>query len=130
MNQNEGVNAAEVMLAWVKGAIIQYKARTNQIWHSCQNNNPTWNWSMHEYRVAPEGKLRPWKPEEVPLGDRFVSKCGIGKAGVIIGVSPDKTSSVVVEVESSNRLQYYSVECLMRTKELEDGSPCGVMVYE
>lgn len=31
-------------------------------------NTPIWDFRHYAYRVAPEPKLRPWKPEEVPVG--------------------------------------------------------------
>lgn len=38
-------------------------------WRDCQETNrPAWNFPSVDYREAPTSTLRPWKPEEVPVG--------------------------------------------------------------
>lgn len=47
------------------GRPVQFK--WNNGWNDAGENHQ-FNFSNYEYRIKPEPKLRPWKPEEVPVG--------------------------------------------------------------
>lgn len=55
-----------VMQAFVEGKKIQYTTPECNDWGFI--DAPEWNWLAYDYRIAHEPKLRPWKPEEVPVG--------------------------------------------------------------
>lgn len=56
----------EVMRAYAKGKTIQLQAGSGQ-W--VDTDTPSWDWCRCNYRIKPsEPKLRPWEPEEVPVG--------------------------------------------------------------
>ena len=53
--------------AWQRGEKIEIETRTG--WFVI--DRPQWDFHTTHYRIAPkpkEKKLRPWKPEEVPVG--------------------------------------------------------------
>mgnify|MGYP003553534047 FL=1 len=54
------------MQAHLDGKKVECKANYAGSWHV--NKTYRWNWECCDYRIAPEPKLRPWKPEEVPVG--------------------------------------------------------------
>lgn len=48
-------------------------------------------WTLDNWRIKPEPKLRPWKPEEVPVGALCKRKLDqSGEISVIIGVTQQK----------------------------------------
>lgn len=55
-----------IITAFANGAEIEFrlKDRVYSIWQS--TTNPHWE-DDAEYRIKPEPKLRPWKPEEIPI---------------------------------------------------------------
>jgi len=68
MNIEQTKEAIKVMQAYVDRVTIfsTDKERPNK--HVAIIDNPAWNWAVFNYFIKPEPKLRPWKPEEVPLG--------------------------------------------------------------
>jgi hypothetical protein len=91
MTPEETKAAVAVMLAHANGAKVECRNRGDEwkdIWSDCP---PRWNWTSQVYRIAPTPKLRPWKPEEVPLlawlrwkGDRkgMSTLTGFNEAGI------------------------------------------------
>lgn len=57
----------EIMQAYVDGKTIQTKSKHRKDgWEDfVANRNPYWTWETIEYRVKPEPKYRPLKPEEL-----------------------------------------------------------------
>ena len=53
-----------IMTAFAQGKEIEVKSAAELEW--CPATDPTFR-DYYEYRIKPEPKLRPWKPEEVPL---------------------------------------------------------------
>ena len=66
MNLEETIEAIRVMDAWVDGKSIECAERNNLKWGD--TFSPVWNWNVYTYRIKPTSKLRPWTPDEVPLG--------------------------------------------------------------
>lgn len=53
------------MKAYADGATIQLKGHFELSWFT--HDSPNFD-SDYNYRIKPEPKLRPWKPDEVPVG--------------------------------------------------------------
>jgi len=66
MNLEETIEAIRVMDAWVDGKSIECAERNNLKWGD--TFSPVWNWNVYTYRIKATSKLRPWTPDEVPLG--------------------------------------------------------------
>jgi hypothetical protein len=71
MTPEETKTAAAVMLAHANGAKVQWRyeikdGSVSSDWAYLEN--PSWNFESYYYRLALTPKLRPWKPEEVPVG--------------------------------------------------------------
>ena len=65
MTREQTIEAIRVMQAYVDGKEVEYE-RPDGIW--MLTTTPCWNWNSIEYRIKPTAKLRPWTPDEVPLG--------------------------------------------------------------
>lgn len=68
MNIEQTKEAIKVMQAFCDNNEIHFSPKKAEyaVWLSIKD--PGWDWDRMFYRVKPEPKLRPWKPEEVPLG--------------------------------------------------------------
>ncbi len=85
--------------------------------------------SPESYRIKPEPKLRPWKPEEVPVGALFRSEYwGKGSAALILGVSADKEQINYISVDGVTRAGLNSLleYCEYSTDNGKTWKPCGV----
>src|SRR6185312_5675859 len=74
-----------MLTAFAEGKQIQWRGRESERWYDCQyGTNFSFNiGDGHEYRIKPEPTLRPWKPEEVPVGV-IVKKEGLQTACEVI----------------------------------------------
>jgi hypothetical protein len=115
MTRNRAKELLPIIQAFADGKTIEYSEDRNnwEIAHS-----PTWK--SRYYRTKPETKLRPWKPEEVPLGNvvkwKDARMNGDGRF-VIMGCG-DSFAQI--------GLQAYTLKEALRNFVMEDGSPCGV----
>ncbi len=67
MTKEDARKRAEIMLAYANGAEIEVRMGMNDSWTTLYT--PAFEQSnLLEYRIKPEKKYRPWKPEEVPVG--------------------------------------------------------------
>jgi len=105
---------AEVMVAYAKGKKIQMLC-SGGVWDTLVGT-PSWNWNMHEYRVKPEPKVRPWTKEEVPIGKIVVSTVGNRYA---IQAACDGGLYLIGTFVDYIRM--------LETHKMGDGSPCGVV---
>jgi hypothetical protein len=93
MNRCEAKEFIPLIQAWANGRIIQLKTTSNPGQWTDAPDDIAWNSLPQNYRVKPEPKLRPWKPEEVPLltlarwKQRFVSH--VGFVTTIVSKSPE-----------------------------------------
>jgi len=72
------------------------------------------------YRIAPEPKLRPWKPEEA-VGKVVRLKNDHRYVSIITGV---ESNIFISSINVTRDAQWYLENC-----ECLDGSPCGVMEW-
>jgi hypothetical protein len=120
-----------VMQAAAEGKRIEIRVRHGGNW--CIDPTPQWDWIMFLYRVHPDDlnppptpKLRPWRPEEVPLGALIQCKGGGCWRTMIVGYNQAQTPSVLIP---DGRI---SPETLFNFDEhsLDGGRtwlPCGVL---
>lgn len=71
MNREEAKQLAAIMQAYADGKTIQGLFASGE-WIDL--DSPSFKYAFSTYRIKQEPKLRPWKPEEVPVG--AVVKCG------------------------------------------------------
>lgn len=62
----------KVMQAFEDGEKIEEKENYCNSWYEVLA--PSWNWDDCDYRIKPKSKLRPWEPEEVPVGAVYKSE--------------------------------------------------------
>lgn len=75
----------DIMIAFSRGAEIQYKQKGDIIWNNFTSENPSWSWNEFDYRIKPaEPKLRPWKVEEVPVGALIKAITNSSGTGLIV----------------------------------------------
>lgn len=93
--------------------------------------NPDFTCPPSKYRIKPDPKLRPWKPDEVPVGALYRA-CGQTEfKQMILGVSP----SGIKTTASMEIGQNYKPDHMLREYEhsLDHGKtwlPCGVVEGE
>jgi hypothetical protein len=76
----------EVMQAFEDGKKIEFLMPVNGWNEWLPAGEPNWNWETNDYRIKAESKLRPWKPEEVPVGALMKTKSGNGGRYMIVGL--------------------------------------------
>ena len=64
MNIEETKEAIRIMAAYVDGKEVEHRYNGNWV----SNFSPSWDWLRCTYRIKPTTTLRPWTPDEVPLG--------------------------------------------------------------
>lgn len=66
ITRKQAIERAPLLKAWGEGKKLQYN--NGYGWHDCAEMHGILDDPKVEYRIKPEPKLRPWKPEEVPVG--------------------------------------------------------------
>lgn len=125
MTNKEIKQAAEVMLAAAEGKQIQVAGKESNLWVDCMYS-PEWDWAENTYRIKPTKTLRPWKPEDVPLGAQTRIDEVPQERDMIVGVNS-------IGVLLANDSGAYPFKDLLELREYStDGgitwSPCGVEV--
>ncbi len=72
MTPQQAKELLPIITAFSKGKLVEHKSKGQQ-YHTVIHN-PDFTDSPEQYRIRQEPKLRPWKPEEVPVG-AVVSSC-------------------------------------------------------
>ena len=65
MTREQTIEAIRVMQAYVDGKEVEVLFPFSQ---SEIATTPVWDWDTNNYRIKPTATLRPWTPDEVPLG--------------------------------------------------------------
>lgn len=103
-----------VMQAFVDGRQIEYYHTTKKSW--IETSDPSWNWSLTDYRVKEESK----QPKYVPFTFEDAEHL-IGKP-----VKHKKDSWVeIITYCNKNETSSCMYEDLLRDYTFLDGSPCG-----
>lgn len=119
-----------VITAHKNGAEIESRSKTTRCYDSSwwvPDPAPSWSFRDRDYRVKPQPKLRPWKPEEVPVGAQIRNNMKTWVA-LIIGRN---STSVVTPVFNSYPDCGSFEEALKKYEHSTDGGvtwkPCGVL---
>jgi hypothetical protein len=84
MTRSEWKERLPIIQAFIEQKCVQYRISKTDDWIVLENaafDRPG------EYRIKPEPKLRPWKPEEVPVGG-VIRRKSDGSRMLIISVFP------------------------------------------
>ena len=65
MNREQTIECIKVMQAYVDGKEVEYQISEGR-WVTAMS--PGWSWMDCTFRIKPTPVLRPWTPDEVPLG--------------------------------------------------------------
>jgi len=91
---------------------------------------PHWDWQNIDYRIKPEPKLRPWNPEEVPVGALMKTKSGNGGRYMIVGLWDFRMKNLIQlgppSAESGMSAETAMNNWLYSTDQGKTWLPCGV----
>lgn len=106
----------KVMQGYVDGKDLQYRnKKTGMDWEDV--TNPVWEWYDYEYRIKPEPKYRPLKPEElIELKGKWLK---VKEGSLQAMVHEIKHNSVMVGTYNRNANE------LLNSWTYEDGTPVG-----
>lgn len=134
MNREEAKQLLPIIEAYGKGSIIQTTHKGKDNWTDYPSVPMSFDDSLRlDYRIKPEPKLRPWKPEEVPVAGfliRFEKESMISASYLVIARD---LQGVIVSNTSSYEpcLSKYSHEKLLTCEYSTDHGktwlPCGVL---
>ncbi len=125
MTNEEIKKAGEVMIAAANGAHIETRSRDGNVWTDLWVQ-PKWDWAVFDYRIKPTKTLRPWKPEEVPLGAQTRLEEYPAERHMIVGVN-----STGVLLAQDNAAYPFQDLFEIREHSIDGGitrKPCGVEV--
>lgn len=95
MTREQTIEAIRVMQAYVDGKGVEYE-HPNGIW--MLTPTPCWNWNSGEYRIKPTPVLRPWTPDEVPLGAWVLEKANRERRWLITDVHDQEFRSDLLKL--------------------------------
>ena len=120
-----------VMQASEDGKEIEVRTAGHQDWYRA-SISPTWDWHSFDYRIATESKLRPWRPEEVPVGGliRFSNGEPDGHVSWAYVILAKSENSICIMSMCGNSRTYTFGELLPNGEcSLDHGKtwhPCGI----
>lgn len=105
------------IIAFSEGKEIEVKYRNNPTdkWESYMGGNPIFYTDAHEWRPAKPKQLRPWKPEEVPVGAITRVKGDTSSKQMILWASSDGDSNVEVCLSSTKGLRGFGMDMSLAT---------------
>lgn len=122
MNREHWKKMLPIIEAFVEGKTVEYLYAHEWTPVTPGDDEITFNKDAHRYRIKPEPKYRPWRPEEVPVGS-VVKNVNTGLRSVILAS----------EARGNAGAAHIIIHGFMLTEEqmldhwtLLDGSPCGV----
>lgn len=111
--------------AWIDGKNIQYRLLDKIKWENAHLHYPEFYSDGIVWRPAPEPKLRPWRPDEVPVGAITKAHGDESSARMIVGYSEQ---GIFLAQDTG---AYPFGDLLRFRKHSTDGGktwhPCGVM---
>jgi len=119
--------ASGAVQAWIEGRKLQGKG-DNGVWANVGYNHPSFMNERCYWRPAPTPKLRPWKPEEVPVG-ALTKTLGKGNEfrWLIVASCSDGVTHCGGTACRSDSVQYMLERCEHSTDGGKTWKPCGVM---
>lgn len=113
-----------VMQAFADGKKVECKPHYARSWHV--NVEYNWDWEGCDYRIAPEPKLRPWKPEEVPVGALVKTK-DTGSRWVLAGINYGGLVLITGDKNNFRDTKYLFDHYTHSTDHGKTWQPCGAM---
>ena len=118
-----------IIRAAAAGKQIQYN--NGDGWSDCHMAGTFMMDVTCEYRIKPSPRLRPWKPEEVPVGAAYRSASNPLRRQIILGTT---SMDVTVACLNENKISEIALEDFVKYEySLDHGKtwlPCGVEVCE
>ena len=117
-----------VMQAARDGKQIEWRRHSGGDW---EQTTPVWNWNVCDYRIKPEPKLRPWKPEDVPMPCILRPMGGNSHQAMwlVLTVSSSGVATADCHVKGETRLASFEALLLHNEHSTDGGKtwkPCGV----
>ena len=129
MTREEAAKNAEVMLAWSRGEVVQYRRKFEgeELYRDCEDARFDFLHNFYRVKPAPPApKYRPWTPEEA-IGKAVRSRKSVNGWN-------SKTLYIVIsaneDVATFSADRWVSFNCLRDCFVTADGLPCGVEVTE
>lgn len=128
---------AELKAAQKAGKVIQRRNKRGeypQKWTDCTDCS-TFGVDCYEHRIKPEPHYRPWKPEEVPVGELYRNKnISLYNRYVITGIYADENAFLTGGGSYATNNSINLIEALRDGEvSLDHGKtwlPCGVLIDE
>ena len=103
MTREQTIEAIRVMQAYVDGKEVQVRSRK---WNPRESLKPDWvdeelscwNFEDFDYRIKPTATLRPWTPDEVPLGAWVLEKANRERRWLITDVHDQEFRSDLLKL--------------------------------
>lgn len=129
MNREQWKERLPLIQAFVDGKTLQGKA-SDEIWYDL-GQDVTFNGPCFIYRIKQEPKLRPWKPEEVPVGSwcrsKYAHEHNHTDFTSIIGVSKNCFYTVEDTIDDMCLQLKNSLDYVYSTDHGKTWLPCGVL---
>lgn len=134
MTRSEAKELLPIITAFAEGRAIQWRMSPKKGWESYVENLSFEN-GPNCYRIKPEPKYRPWKPEEVPVGALIKFKEWLGGRSVILTCSSDSGDTTCLTMfhpsTEGQRFKKSLIDTLADCEHsLDHGKtwlPCGVL---
>lgn len=128
MTRDEMKSMLPLFQAYADGKTIERRSDITERWHEVEEM--TIRESVEMYRIKPEPRLRPWRPEEVPVGAQFRFKGQMVDRWLISG-----TSSAAIRVLDDLNVRCYDFNTAFDRYEWSNDNgktwhPCGVEITD
>lgn len=119
----------DIMQAYQEGKQIQIYDKMHKQW---VDDEPNWNWGLHEYRIKPKPKFRPFKSVDEFLEAQRKHGVKIKRIedDVLLDIYVNYYTDRVLLVDSIGTIENTLLSILYRNYKFLDGTPCGKEVEE
>lgn len=125
MNQQKAKDFLPLIKAWSEGKTLQFRESEHYNWNNIHSMEEKVLSKPDNYRIKPTPTLRPWRPEEVPVGALIHGKAwNVTERGMIIHVYSTKVS---VAPRYEFDLKELFTDCEHSTDGGKTWHPCGVV---
>lgn len=125
MTKKQAKELLPIITAFAEGKTVQRLSGNLVTWLDV--HDPDWSCNTYHYRIKPTPTLRPWKPEEVPVGALFKEdKEGYGTA-MILSVNSQRGLSYIHNGEIKYKQLTMLGRAAISTDHGKTWHPCGVM---
>lgn len=116
--------------ALAEGKKVEYRVAPDEPWFD-MTKEPLPDWFRndqkdYEWRIKPESKLRPWRPEEVPVGALIRGTIGGMLTSMILAVDSEKVYFAGLSGITFNFIDAGMMGCSYSTDAGKTWKQCGV----